>query len=124
MADYDDPDSHAGTMTITIVSGPSHGKAERSANCLYYTPDTGYTGPDSFTWKISDGIEQSATATCSITFEIFKPERNFASDKTIPLLKKSMRKTRKIISTRTRNIVAAAVRHLLLRFTPLFCWTA
>jgi hypothetical protein len=63
---YSDADSRASLLRISIVSGPSHGTAETASAQLYYTPAFGYTGPDSFTWEITDGIHTSDVATCTI----------------------------------------------------------
>jgi hypothetical protein len=67
-------------LTFTIVSGPSHGSLGTITNqactpgtpnsdtaTLTYTPTAGYTGPDSFTYKTSDGVTDSNTATVTIT---------------------------------------------------------
>jgi len=49
-----DPDGDP--LTVTNVGQPAHGTASCTADghCTY-TPDAGYTGPDSFTYEISDG---------------------------------------------------------------------
>jgi len=54
-----DPDS---VMSVTQVNGSAsatvattHGSVTRSGNTLTYTPTAGYSGPDSFTYTVSDG---------------------------------------------------------------------
>jgi len=64
---YTDPDSGPGPYTITIVSGPSDGTLTGTGNDRYYTPDAGFTGADSLTWRVNDGEDDSNVATVSIT---------------------------------------------------------
>jgi Ca2+-binding RTX toxin-like protein len=65
-ANDSDPDGHP--LTITSVSTPAHGTATINANgTIRYTPTSGYLGPDSFTYTISDGHGGTDTATVSIT---------------------------------------------------------
>ena len=59
--------SPGGTLTYTIVSGPTHGQLSGSDGNRTYTPDLNYFGPDSFTFKVNDGINDSNTSTVSIT---------------------------------------------------------
>jgi CSLREA domain-containing protein len=69
-------DADGDTLTFTVVSGPAHGTlgSISSANCVAgsctatvtYTPTADYTGADSFTFKASDGANQSDAATVSI----------------------------------------------------------
>jgi hypothetical protein len=67
-------------LTFAIVSGPSHGTLGSIANqscvagspnadtaLVTYTPTTGYSGPDSFTYRVSDGDLFSTSATATIT---------------------------------------------------------
>ncbi|HZE96062.1 MAG TPA: Ig-like domain-containing protein [Planctomycetota bacterium] len=61
----DDVDGDA--LTYTIVTPPSHGTLTGSAPNLTYTSTSGYYGPDSFTFTVSDGSALSAPATVSIT---------------------------------------------------------
>jgi uncharacterized protein (TIGR03437 family) len=59
-----DPDND--TLIFTIVSNPSHGSLSGSAPNLTYTPAANYGGSDSFTFKVNDGVAESAAATISI----------------------------------------------------------
>jgi hypothetical protein len=60
-------DVEGSPLTYSIVSGPSHGSLTGSAPNLIYTPDANYHGPDSFTFRVSDGTANSADAVVSIT---------------------------------------------------------
>jgi hypothetical protein len=46
---------------------PDNGTLTGTAPQLYYTPDTGYSGSDSFTFQVTDGTADSSEATVSIT---------------------------------------------------------
>ena len=49
-----DPDSEP--LTAVLVTGPGHGTLTLNANGSFtYTPAANYTGPDSFTYRASDG---------------------------------------------------------------------
>lgn len=87
---YTDPDAGQ-PFAFTLLSGPAHGRLEwydqntatyksvvanapvcsplkpYDSSGWYYIPAAGYSGTDAFTWKMSDGITQSGTATVSIT---------------------------------------------------------
>lgn len=73
--DYERPVSITLTMldvdgdevTWTIVDGPEHGVLSDAAPMLIYTPDPGFSGSDSFTFKVNDGTVDSNVATVSIT---------------------------------------------------------
>ncbi|MEA2312497.1 MAG: large repetitive protein, partial [Solirubrobacteraceae bacterium] len=57
-------------ITITKVGGPSHGtlgSIDSDAGTVDYTPNAGYTGPDSFTFRASDGAGQSAPSTFTLS---------------------------------------------------------
>ena len=62
-----DPDGD--TLTYEIVDQPTHGtiSAPGAGGSRTYTPANGYEGPDSFTFRASDGTDHSATYTVSIT---------------------------------------------------------
>ena len=60
-----DPDSSS--LTAAKVSDPAHGSLTLNPNGSFsYVPASGFTGPDSFTYKASDGIAQSQVATARI----------------------------------------------------------
>jgi hypothetical protein len=73
-----DPESC--TLTFTIVTAPAHGSLgsitdnacvagvpNTDSATVTYTPDSGYNGPDSFTYKVNDGNSDSTPATASLT---------------------------------------------------------
>ena len=53
-------------LTYTIVSAPANGALSGTAPHLTYTPTADFSGADSFTFKVNDGISDSNTATTSI----------------------------------------------------------
>ncbi|RYD68314.1 MAG: tandem-95 repeat protein, partial [Sphingomonadales bacterium] len=64
-----DPDNDA--VTLTAVGSPAHGTVVVNAdNTLSYTPTTGYTGADTFTYTISDGKGGTATGTVNLTVKV------------------------------------------------------
>merc|ERR1712202_41239 len=54
-------------MGYNIVSEPQHGSFSGYAPALTYTPEEEYSGPDSFTFTVNDGVIDSEVATVSIT---------------------------------------------------------
>ncbi len=63
-------DPEDGPLTYIIVSQPAHGKVkldDASSGAYTYTPDSGFSGSDSFTFKANDGTSDSNTAKVSIT---------------------------------------------------------
>jgi VCBS repeat-containing protein len=60
-----DPDGDE--LTFTVLSQPTHGTLSGAGALLTYTPDPDYHGPDSFTYKASDGEADSNVATVRIT---------------------------------------------------------
>lgn len=58
------------SLTYTVISGVSHGSLGNiSGKQLTYTPNSGYHGTDSFTYKVNDGNVDGNTATVNITID-------------------------------------------------------
>ncbi len=65
-----DADPRGRPFTAVLNAGPTHGTLNLTANGAFtYTPTTGYTGPDSFTYHASNGYGDSNVATVSITVQ-------------------------------------------------------
>lgn len=63
----DDDDDAGDELTALLVSGPLHGVLNLADDGGFtYSPEADYTGPDSFTYRASDGTDQSNIATVSI----------------------------------------------------------
>jgi hypothetical protein len=63
-----DSDPDAGdTLTVNLVTPGTHGSVTINGSNVTYTPDSGFTGTDSFTYTISDGNDGTDTATVTIT---------------------------------------------------------
>jgi hypothetical protein len=60
-------------LLYTIVTPPAHGVLSGIAPNLTYSPDTNYGGPDSFTFKASDGLAESNVATVTIFVDNVPP---------------------------------------------------
>ncbi|HUE72939.1 MAG TPA: Ig-like domain-containing protein [Pirellulaceae bacterium] len=56
------------THSVIVVGNPARGTVSVNADgSIRYTPAADYFGPDSFTYKVNDGLLDSNTATVSIT---------------------------------------------------------
>ena len=63
-----DVDTALASLVASIVSQPAHGTVIVNGNGSYtYTPTTNYNGPDSFTYRVSDGAAFSSAATVTLT---------------------------------------------------------
>jgi len=62
-------------VTYEVDQQPSHGtlQANGASEGFVYTPDTGFSGSDSFTFDINNGVMKSNTATVSITVQAAPP---------------------------------------------------
>ena len=63
---YSDPDG-PGPHFWQIRRAPQHGTVTGADNDIVYTPEEGFTGRDSFTWVVNDGLGRSKPATVTIT---------------------------------------------------------
>ncbi len=61
-----DPNTPAGSLAWSIATPPSHGNLDGTLPNPTYTPVPGYTGPDSFAFRVNDGLTDSNLATVSI----------------------------------------------------------
>jgi len=59
-----DPDGD--TVVYSVVTVPAHGGLSGTAPNLTYIPNKNFSGPDSFTFKVNDGTNDSAVTTVSI----------------------------------------------------------
>ena len=63
-----DSDADGDSLSAARTSGPAHGSVSVAANGrVTYTPDAGYVGPDSFTYRASDGV---ASSTATVRLEV------------------------------------------------------
>jgi hypothetical protein len=62
-----DVDPEGDSLTVTSVTAAAHGTAVLVGNTVRYTPKPDYTGPDHFSYSISDGQGGSATAPVTVT---------------------------------------------------------
>ena len=60
-------DADGDTLSYEAVTEPTNGLLSGTAPDLIYTPDSNFTGDDSFTFNANDGSTDSNTATVSIT---------------------------------------------------------
>jgi len=62
-----DTDVEGDTLSSTVVNGPSNGSLTLNSDGSFdYTPNAGFVGPDSFTYKANDGSADSNEATVTI----------------------------------------------------------
>jgi hypothetical protein len=59
-------DADGDSLTYTLVTQPANGTLSGSAPDLSYRPNDGFTGTDSFSFRVSDGKTDSADATVTI----------------------------------------------------------
>jgi VCBS repeat-containing protein len=63
-----DSDQEGGALNAAVVSGPGNGTLTLNANGSFsYAPNPNFNGPDSFTYRASDGQANSNAATVNIT---------------------------------------------------------
>jgi hypothetical protein len=66
-----DSDIDSPTITAVVATAPAHGTLVLNANGGFsFTPAAGYSGPDSFTYRATDGVLTSAVATATIAITV------------------------------------------------------
>lgn len=60
-------DIDGNALTYTVVTNPTNGSLTGTAPNLTYTPNSGYSGSDSFTFRVNDGTANSAAATVTLS---------------------------------------------------------
>ena len=79
LANDSDPDGDS--LRITSLTTPSHGKVSKSSDgILTYSPDSNYSGDDSFNYTINDGRDKEASATVSVTVNALNNEPEAKDD--------------------------------------------
>jgi hypothetical protein len=66
-----DPDNDS--LTYTLLSSPQHGTLTGTAPNLIYTPNSGYTGPDTFSFMADDGEWMTGVANVSLEVRDNRP---------------------------------------------------
>ena len=64
-----DTDPENDPLSITGFTPPGHGIVTKNSLTLVYTPTLGYSGSDNFTYTISDGHGNTATASVTVTIQ-------------------------------------------------------
>ncbi len=78
-----------GQLTLTAVSTPDHGTAVISGSAIVYSPATGFSGNDSFTYTVGDAYGGTATATVTVVvgglgrFVVFSSEFTWLKDRVV-----------------------------------------
>ena len=62
-----DSDADSNPLTVTAVTQPANGAVAFTASDVTYTPNTGYTGTDSFAYTADDGNGGTDIATVTVT---------------------------------------------------------
>ena len=63
-----DSDANSDALTVAVVDSPEHGTLTLNEDGSFtYTPEDDYYGADSFTYKASDGLNESEAASVTIT---------------------------------------------------------
>ncbi|MEL6166426.1 MAG: Ig-like domain-containing protein, partial [Cyanobacteria bacterium J06628_3] len=75
-----DSDSDGDTLAVSIGNLPANGTLNISQNNLFYTPNSDFTGTDTFTYQIDDGNGGTDTATVSVNITEFNDIPVIAND--------------------------------------------
>ena len=81
-------DADGDSLTYHIDSQPANGMLSGTAPNVIYTPNSGFTGTDTFTFYVNDGEEDSNVATVTITVSEYTQPTSFvcANPKTFSMI--------------------------------------
>lgn len=80
--DFDATDPDGDQLEYSIIDSPSSGSVSISGGSYTYSPNSGFTGDDSFTYRVTDGSGGSDTAQISVSVtDDTAPTPNAGSDK-------------------------------------------
>ncbi|MFC6285847.1 Ig-like domain-containing protein [Nocardioides sp. GCM10027113] len=54
-------------LTVELVDAPAHGAVTGQGAARTYVPEPGWSGTDTFTWRVTDGAATSAVSTVTVT---------------------------------------------------------
>ena len=75
-----DSDADGDNLTIESLTNPKHGDAVIRSGKIDYTPESGFSGTDSFSYTISDGNGGKASATVTVTVKKSQNRAPVAND--------------------------------------------
>jgi hypothetical protein len=75
-----DTDVDGNTITVTGVTQPANGTSQLQGVTVRYRPDPNYSGPDSFTYQISDGNGGTDSGTVNVTVTALNEAPNAVND--------------------------------------------
>ena len=75
-----DSDLEGDALSIDSVSDAANGTVNIDGSTIFYSPDTGFSGADSFTYTVSDGNGGTDTATVTVTVTEVPNEAPVATD--------------------------------------------
>jgi hypothetical protein len=58
--------TNGGNLVYSVLTSPAYGTLSGMAPVLVYTPNSGFSGQDSFTFRVNDGLRDSNTATVTL----------------------------------------------------------
>lgn len=67
LANDSDPDGDLDPGSLTVVSGPTHGRIRVNGDRIRYSADRTFVGTDTFTYRVCDSAGACSTATVSVS---------------------------------------------------------
>lgn len=113
LANDTDPDGDA--LTLSSVTPPAHGTASVDGGNVVYSPAPTYSGPDSFTYNVTDGQGGTATGTVNVSVSA-TPRQMHVGDLDATATRQTRRWTAKV-TIRIRNSTGGAVSNVVVTGT-------